>query len=156
MTNDEIRTTNWLQLWSLACNNCFSPPLLFVPAVIPPAIDMRSYLQVLIVGALYSVCVPITSAPAGEPLTFERHVRPILKVHCYACHGEEAEHEGSLDLRQARTMIKGGDTGPAIVNGKASASLIVQRLESGEMPPEGKGKRVSAKDLATIRQWIDQ
>ena len=26
--------------------------------------------------------------PAAEPVTFEKHVRPILKTHCFLCHGE--------------------------------------------------------------------
>jgi Protein of unknown function (DUF1553)/Protein of unknown function (DUF1549)/Planctomycete cytochrome C len=100
------------------------------------------------------LCMP--SALAAEPLTFERHVRPILKLHCFQCHGDEEEHEANLDLRLVRLIAKGGDSGPAIVPGKATESLIIQRLEAGEMPPEGKSKPVSAKELAMIRAWLDQ
>jgi len=25
--------------------------------------------------------------PAAEPVTFEKHVCPILKTHCFLCHG---------------------------------------------------------------------
>ena len=32
----------------------------------------------------------------GEPLTFEKHVRPILKQHCFLCHGEESKTKGGL------------------------------------------------------------
>src|SRR5207253_2953289 len=35
-------------------------------------------------------------------------------------------------------------------------SLIVERIAAGEMPPEGKGKPLAAKDIATIRAWVDQ
>ena len=93
---------------------------------------------------------------AAEPLTFEQHVRPILKVHCFQCHGEEEKHEGNLDLRLTRLLVKGGDSGQAIVPGKSAESFLVERLSAGEMPPEGKGKPLAAKDLATIRTWIDQ
>jgi len=97
-----------------------------------------------------------TAAKAAErQLTFEQHVRPIFKTHCFHCHGEEAEKEGNLDLRLMRLAAKGGDTGPAIVTGKAADSLLIQRLEAGEMPPKGKGK-VPADQLATLRTWIDQ
>jgi mono/diheme cytochrome c family protein len=95
-------------------------------------------------------------ANAEGPLTFEEHVRPILKAHCFQCHGEEEEHEGSLDLRLVRLIAKGGDSGPAIVAGKVEESLLVQRLLAGEMPPEGKGKRLSDKQIATIRAWVEQ
>lgn len=95
-------------------------------------------------------------ASAEDALTFEDHVRPILKAHCFQCHGEEEEHEGNLDLRLARLIAKGGDSGPAIVAGKAADSLLLQRLEAGEMPPEGKGKRLSEKQIAIIRGWVEQ
>ena len=94
-------------------------------------------------------------AASDQPLTFEQHVRPILKAHCWQCHGEEEKPEGNLDLRQARLLAKGGDSGPAIVAGKAAESYLIERLAAGEMPPEGKGKPLAAKELATIRVWID-
>jgi hypothetical protein len=95
-----------------------------------------------------------TSADDAQPLTFERHVRPILKAHCFHCHGELEEHEGDLDLRLVRLMAAGGDSGPAIVPGKAAESLLIERLAAGEMPPEG--KPLPETDLAVIRAWIDQ
>src|SRR5947209_831247 len=95
-------------------------------------------------------------AIAAQPLTFEEHVRPILKANCFACHGDEEQKEANLDLRQVRLMAKGGDSGRVIVAGKAADSLIVERIAAGEMPPEGKGKTLAAKDIATIRAWIDQ
>src|SRR3954462_1857585 len=101
------------------------------------------------VAALIAASSLTALARAEQPLTFEQHVRPILRAHCFQCHGEEDEHEGSLDLRLVRLISKGGDSGPAIVPGKAEVSLIVQRLTAGEMPPEGKGKPVSAKEVET-------
>jgi hypothetical protein len=105
-----------------------------------------------------ALIVLLIAAPAlaDETLTFEQHVRPILRTHCFQCHGDEDEKEANLDLRLVRLMAKGGDSGAAIVAGKAGESLLVERLVAGEMPPEGKSKPVSAKDLATIRAWLDQ
>jgi len=98
----------------------------------------------------------VTAASAADrQLAFEQHVRPIFKAHCFHCHGEEAEKEGNLDLRLMRLTAKGGDSGPAIVPGKADESLLVQRIAAGEMPPEGKGK-VPPEQLATLRAWIAQ
>src|SRR5207248_1572365 len=106
--------------------------------------------------ALFAIAAGAEQAPAAQPLTFEQHVRPILRAHCFQCHGEEDEHEGSLDLRLVRLMSKGGDSGPAIAPGKPEDSLIVQRLTAGEMPPDGKGKALSATEVKTVRNWIDQ
>jgi mono/diheme cytochrome c family protein len=96
-----------------------------------------------------------TSQAAERQLTFEQHARPIFNTHCFHCHGEEAEKEGSLDLRLMWLAAKGGDSGPAIVPGKAADSLLIQRLEAGEMPPEGK-KAVPPEQLAALRTWINQ
>ena len=92
-------------------------------------------------------------AAAEKELTFEQHVRPILKKHCFQCHGDEEEVEAKLDLRLVRTMTAGGETGPAIVAGKAAESLLVQRIEKGEMPPEG--KKLQPSEIATIRAWLN-
>ncbi len=90
---------------------------------------------------------------AAEPLTFEADVRPILKARCWLCHGEEAEHEGSLDTRLARFLKQGGDSGPAIVPGNHAESLLHQRTSAGEMPP-GENK-LSPEELETLARWID-
>lgn len=93
-------------------------------------------------------------AEAGTKRTFEVDVRPILKTHCFQCHGEESKTEGSLDVRLVRLLLSGGDSGPAIVSGYSGESYLIERLETGEMPP-GEAK-VSAKELRVIREWIDQ
>jgi mono/diheme cytochrome c family protein len=89
---------------------------------------------------------------AGAP-TFESHVRPILKAHCWQCHGEEQELKGSLDSRLARFLVKGGDSGPAIVPGNHGASLLYERITTGEMPPGD--KKLSADQIEAIAAWID-
>ncbi|MEX2114709.1 MAG: PSD1 and planctomycete cytochrome C domain-containing protein [Pirellulales bacterium] len=95
--------------------------------------------------------------PAGAPVdgvaTFEANVRPILKAHCWQCHGEEAKLEGSLDARLARFLLRGGDSGPALVPGDHTASLLVARITAGEMPPGE--KKLSAAEVQAIVRWID-
>ena len=93
-------------------------------------------------------------ARADEPLTFEQHIRPIFRAHCYDCHGAEAEVKAGLDLRLVRLMVKGGDSGPAIVAGKSADSFLLDRIKSGEMPPGE--HRVPAEQISVIEQWILQ
>lgn len=90
---------------------------------------------------------------AEEPLHFETHIRPILKAHCWHCHGEEAELQGKLDARFVRTMLAGGESGPALVPGQHASSLLHQRIQSGEMPPGE--KKVPAHELQLLARWID-
>lgn len=89
---------------------------------------------------------------AAEP-RFETDVRPILKTHCWQCHGEVDELKGGLDARLARFLLKGGESGPAIVPGKHAASLLYKRVALGEMPPGS--KRLSAKEVVIVARWID-
>ena len=89
----------------------------------------------------------------AEGITFESHVRPILKAQCFHCHGEDPELPGGLDVRLVRLMISGGDSGAAIVPGDAAASLLWERIASDEMP-EG-NKKLSLEQKQTIRNWIN-
>ncbi len=88
----------------------------------------------------------------------ERDVLPILQAGCLACHGKR-KHEGGLDLRTQASRLRGGKSGPALVPGKPSDSLIIQRIASGEMPPlklilESSVKSPTEAQLETLRQWI--
>ena len=87
-----------------------------------------------------------------ESLTFERDIRPIMREHCFDCHGAAEELKGDLDLRLARFMAKGGKSGAAIVPGKPRASYLIKRLRKGEMPPGD--ARVSDDDISTIERWV--
>ena len=64
---------------------------------------------------------------------------------------------GGLDLRQRSTALEGGARGPALVPGNPEASLLYKAvLQTGEVKmPMGRPK-LSAEDLATLREWIKQ
>ncbi|MFM2167120.1 MAG: hypothetical protein RIS79_1491 [Verrucomicrobiota bacterium] len=96
------------------------------------------------------VSVPVWAA--GPALTFEKDVRPILKANCFHCHGEEGETKGGLDVRLARFLQKGGETGPAIIPGDAAKSHLIELVKAGEMP-KGKNK-LKERDIAILEQWI--
>lgn len=96
--------------------------------------------------------VPTVNGAADQSLTFERDVRPLLKAHCFQCHGEEPELSGGLDVRLVRLLATGGESGSAVVSGNAAESLLWQRISSDEMPPGA--KKMSAAEKATIERWI--
>ena len=57
---------------------------------------------------------------------FEKRVRPVLAEHCYECHSAEAKKiKGKLRLDSREEMLRGGETGPAVVPGKPDESLLI-------------------------------
>ena len=110
-----------------------------------------------VLGMLLGLPCPATSASASADspkVTYERDVRPIFKTHCFQCHGEDEEPKGGLDLRLRRLIIAGGESGEAIAPGKASDSLLVQRMMAGEMPPEEIKTRPSDAEIEIVKNWI--
>jgi hypothetical protein len=105
------------------------------------------------------------SEGAAFPLAIEKKVafsqiEPILRKNCFSCHGAEMQESGlRLDLK--KRALEGGDNGAVIKPGKSAESrlvLLVSGLdkETGPMPPEGKGKPLTAEQIGLIRAWIDQ
>lgn len=90
--------------------------------------------------------------PPGDGLTFEKDIRPILRAHCWDCHGANTDIKGGLDLRLVRFALRGGDSGPAIVPGKPGDSLLIQRIRAGEMPPTE--RKVTPAELSVLEKWI--
>ncbi|MBI3876545.1 MAG: DUF1549 domain-containing protein, partial [Verrucomicrobia bacterium] len=103
--------------------------------------------------ALFAVTFVLRSAAAskGAP-TYESDIRPILKANCFQCHGEGEKLKGGLDVRLRRLIAKGGESGPAIVPGKADKSQLFKMVNEGEMP-KGK-KKLAPEQIALIGKWI--
>lgn len=110
--------------------------------------------RTLLISLFCSAAIGALAAEAqgSEPL-FERDIRPILKAHCWHCHGEDEHAEAGLDTRLARWLQKGGDSGPAIEVGEHAASLLYQRVADGEMPPGE--KQLTAAEVELFAAWID-
>ena len=93
--------------------------------------------------------------PTPEQIEFfEKRVRPVLVEHCYSCHGEKKD-KGALRLDTRDAILKGGDSGPALVPGKPEASLLVKAVTytnpNIQMPPKGK---LPAEHIAALTEWV--
>ena len=104
-------------------------------------------------GLASLLCVVMTAPGlvAGEPPDFDRDVRPILAANCFRCHGEGKPKAG-LDLRTVASMLRGGETGPALDPRRPVHSLLLTMVTQGEMPP-GKEK-LAPKQIEILRQWL--
>lgn len=128
----------------------------------PGRLSFAASLAAAFCAAWMALSVPGIPAIAGDALSndtaapavnFEQHIRPLLRAHCYQCHGEAGELQGALDLRQRKRMLAGGDSGPALVQGQRQESLLYLRLTRGEMPPGD--HKPTAEEIERIGQWID-
>ncbi|MDB4757137.1 hypothetical protein OAG56_07150, partial [Mariniblastus sp.] len=85
---------------------------------------------------------------------FEKKIRPVLVEKCYQCHSGDAKKlKGGLLLEYREQILKGGDSGPAIISGKPADSLLIGSLkwDSLEMPPSGKLPDGVVKDF---EHWV--
>ncbi len=85
---------------------------------------------------------------------FEAKIRPVFVKHCYKCHSEEAaSKKGGLQLDLRDSLLKGGDSGPALVPGNAKDSLLMSALrhEEIQMPPKSK---LPSSVIADFERWI--
>ena len=59
----------------------------------------------------------------------------------------------------ARSLIDGGDEGPAVVPRAAAESPLIERITGrgdGRMPPTSEGEGLTAEQIATVKAWVDQ
>ena len=124
-----------------------------------PSMNVTSITRV---GRLFAgICVVSSFARADDQLSkqqlefFEKRIRPVLVQHCYECHSPKAKKpKGGLRLDLRETWRRGGDSGPAIIPGKADTSLLIKavRYESLEMPPKGK---LPDRVIADLVKWVE-
>ena len=97
------------------------------------------------------------SHAAGQGADYLKQVKPLLRERCYACHGALKQQAG-LRLDTAALAERGGDSGPAIVQGDVAASLLLKRVSASDvaerMPPEQEGEPLSAEQIAMLSEWI--
>ncbi|MBY0523025.1 MAG: DUF1553 domain-containing protein [Gemmataceae bacterium] len=106
-------------------------------------------------GSLFVIFAPALATAADPNITFfEQKIRPVLVKECYSCHSAEAKKpKGGLLVDTRQGLLKGGDSGPALVPGKATESLLLKALRHDEiaMPPKNK---LPDEVIADFERWI--
>ncbi len=97
----------------------------------------------------------------GEGVNFDRDIHPILSENCFACHGPDgASRKAGLRLDRREDAIAPREDGPAIVPGDPAKSALVRRITADDpeefMPPRKTGKKLTAKQIDTLKLWITQ
>ncbi len=116
------------------------------------------------IGSLASaeeIPLQVAALNRNTPVNFNAEIEPFLSKNCFACHNQTKAKAG-LILETPAAILEGGDTGPAVVPGKAEESLLFTsaiHLEDPPMPPaKNKSKAVDLdpNQLALLKLWIDQ
>ncbi len=90
-------------------------------------------------------------------MDFSRDVKPILQVACVRCHAR-GNDKGGFSIETRESLLRGGDTGPAVVPGRSAESFLID-LVSGlepDMVMPKKGSRLTSDQIGLLRAWIDQ
>ena len=86
---------------------------------------------------------------------FEKRIRPVLVASCYECHStrDGSKVKGGLVLESRDGLLRGGESGPAIVPGSPDDSLLIEALRHDglEMPPN---KKLPDQVVADFVAWI--
>ncbi len=94
------------------------------------------------------------SLTAEEVDFFESKIRPLLVTRCYECHSSK-DPNGGLALDSRDGVLKGGDSGPAIMSGDPASSRLVEAIRYQnrdlQMPPKSP---LSEEEVAVIEKWI--
>jgi hypothetical protein len=103
--------------------------------------------------AVCSLLIPASWGEAAERIDFAHDVLPILQARCAECH-TAGKSRGNLSMNTRASLLRA----KVIVPGKSAASPLVARITATDdkqrMPP--KGKTLTAKEIATLKAWIDQ
>ncbi|MEX2214529.1 MAG: PSD1 and planctomycete cytochrome C domain-containing protein [Phycisphaeraceae bacterium] len=120
----------------------------------------RTIWMPLLAALAFALVAPAPAAetePSDQDLQFfETKVRPLLVEQCYSCHSSQAKKlKAGLFMDSRQGIIKGGDTGPALVAGDPDKSLIIDAIRYEnvdlQMPPK---KKLSDEQIAVLTQWV--
>jgi hypothetical protein len=102
------------------------------------------------------------SSPADAEVSFNREIRPILSEQCFSCHGFDPKHrKADLRLDTREGALADNDGVRAIIPGDPAKSELWKRLlsqdsEEADAAPEAHKPKLTAKQLATLRRWIEE
>ena len=95
--------------------------------------------------------------PTNRKIDFAKEIKPILEASCIKCHGR-GRTKGDLSIESRDTLLKGGESGPAIVPGRSEESRVIELVagfDPDSVMPQ-KGKRLTPEQISLLRAWIDQ
>src|SRR5687768_7791009 len=108
----------------------------------------------VIYSALIVCAALILRGTTADEAFFRDKVEPIFRQHCYSCHSAEAEKvKGGLMLDSKEAVLRGGDTGLALVAGDPDNSKMIIAVRHSDpdlqMPPK---EKLTDEQIAILEQ----
>ncbi|MFN0110696.1 MAG: PSD1 and planctomycete cytochrome C domain-containing protein [Blastocatellia bacterium] len=97
---------------------------------------------------------PIPQTRQSQEEFFETRIRPLLATNCFACH--TSAESGGLRVDSREALLKGGNSGAALVPNRPEASLLLKAIAHTHdrlKMPKGKPK-LKDDEIASLSQWI--
>jgi hypothetical protein len=92
-------------------------------------------------------------AAAMPTISFVTDVAPVLNARCGNCHVRAAR--GMFSMATYETLMKGpAMSGKVIFPGDAKGSVLIEKIEDKQMPPNGAG--IPDAELATLKKWVEE
>lgn len=119
-------------------------------------ITLRSQSNMRMLGASLILLFAAAASAADSDKLFTDSVRPLFERKCFDCHSSKAEElKGNLKLESLELILKGGDSGPAVVAGDVENSFLLRairyQVEDYQMPPSG---RLSDEEIKVVETWV--
>ncbi len=104
------------------------------------------------------LCLSAAVSASAEPVNYMKEIKPILSTACYQCHSE-TQQKHNLRVDTAASILKGGQSGPAIVPGKSEESLLIKAVQGiakdlSRMP--FKKAPLDEEKISLLKRWIDE
>jgi hypothetical protein len=94
-----------------------------------------------------------------KKVEFVKDIKPILQKICMDCHDVDGPM-GKFRVDKRELVLKGGETGVAIIPGKSAQSPLIYYVsglvKDMEMPPKDQGDPLTKAQIGLLRAWIDQ
>jgi mono/diheme cytochrome c family protein len=83
---------------------------------------------------------------------FHERVQPVLVKYCNGCHTDAKSGGLRVDSRDA--LLKGGDSGTALVPGDPERSLLIQAIRQTGPLKMPKGGKLADQEVADLVEWV--
>jgi mono/diheme cytochrome c family protein len=110
--------------------------------------------QLFVIFTIGLTCPYFLASAQSPDEFFEARVRPVLAKSCFSCH--TSAPMGGLRLDSGESLLKGGDSGPAIVAGDPDKSLLIQVIRHSHerlKMPFGRDK-LRNEEIADLAAWV--